>query len=84
MAGRLLTRWLLARWSGRFSTHRFGGTRRLTCSPDCYQSEVESGSFMRVPPVSCPGITSASGLHLPGLTPADEANSAGVSQPREV
>ncbi|MGR4892730.1 sigma factor-like helix-turn-helix DNA-binding protein [Sphingopyxis sp. LARHCG72] len=21
---------------------------RLTCSPDCYQSEVESGSFMMV------------------------------------
>lgn len=28
----------------------------VTCSPDCYQSEVESGSFIEGPPVSCPGV----------------------------
>jgi hypothetical protein len=36
------------------------------------------------PPVSCPGIMLVSGLHLPGLTPADEANSTGVNQPKDV
>ena len=36
------------------------------------------------PPVLCPGSMLASGLYLPGLTPADKANSAGVIQPSEV
>lgn len=34
-------------------------------------------------PVSHPGLMRASGLHPPGLTPADAA-SAGVIQPRDV
>jgi hypothetical protein len=36
------------------------------------------------PPVSCPGIMLVSGFHLPGLTPADVANSSGVNQPKDV
>jgi hypothetical protein len=32
----------------RFEARPAAGFEGVTCSPDCYQSEVESGSFMMV------------------------------------
>jgi hypothetical protein len=56
----------------------------VTCLPFLHPSGTRDRPLDNGPPVSHPGVMRASGLHPPGLTPADAAYSAGVSQPRAV
>ena len=53
-------------------------------TPNLHPVAIRAWALFDGPPVLYPGSMLASGLYLPGLTPADKANSAGVIHPSEV